>query len=417
MRSRWRSVLLLACIVFLEFGLGEAAALSAVASPSDRMGRWLQELPGFPVRLGIGQPITIVVVDLDHNGVPDVALTTFEFESETPVSQSRLWVLFGEDSDGYQLREPTLVYEVHFEKSPALMVRAGDLNSDDIEDLVVVDLSKSEIVIFSYEAGAFLKNGFLTVPQPYRLIDVTLTDLDEDGKIDIVVSGQYGVLVFWNLGNSDFAPAPIVDYGDYGDAIRLASGDFNGDGRVDIGVLGLTGTENGVEHWIDVILNAGHREFVKAGHVRMDEPSKGIYFVLASGDVDRDGHSDLVTAYNDWILVLLGSEKGTLIDDRFIYVPDPFVPAIALHDLSGDGCLNIIVLAGLFDRVLISQECYSTVAPRVMSMWGFPFPGPHACAAADFGGVPYLVVAGAEWSKGESRTVLSFFVGYRGDGR
>lgn len=310
-----------------------------------------------------------------------------------------------------------LLHEAYWEEGPALLVRAGHLIGNSFVDLAVGDLSSSSIAIFSYEDCGFAEKAFLSVPEPHRLMDLSLADLDEDGKVDIVVAGRHGVVVFWNLGHGVFAPAARGDYGDYGVAIRVASGDFNGDGRLDVGVLGLTETDDGVGHWVDVVLNAGNREFIRAGHVRMDEPVSGVYFVLAAGDVDGDGYSDLVTAYNDRVLVLFGSHQGTFTVDRLIFIPALFVPAIVLHDLTCDGCLNIIVLTPEWNSVGISRECYPRTAPRMLSGFGIPFPSPHACTATDIGGSAHLVLAGAAWDKGQSKTVLSWFVGCNGEGR
>ena len=422
MKGKRRYGLGLASAVLLGSAFGGLAALAEAPAPGARTVDWcLKELPGFPVILSIGRPASVAVADLNNDGIPDVALTTVEIldmeflnvdnktEQGIPKFWSGLWVLFGGDSDNWQLGEPMLLHEVSSEGG-ALLVRAGDLTGNSFLDLVVGDLSSSSIAIFSYEDGGFVEKASFDVPTPYRLIDLSLADLDRDGKVDIVVAGQYGVLVCWNLGRGAVLPALIVDYGDYGDAITVACGDFNGDGWVDIGVLGLTGTEDGVEHWVDVVLNAGNREFIRAGHERMDKPALGVYFVLTAGDVDNDGYSDLVTAYNDRILVLFGSERGTLTVDS-IFNPAMFVAAIVLHDLTGDGCLNIIDLTPEFDSVGISRECYSRIPPRMLSGFGIRFPNPHACAVADIGGLPYLVLAGAEWDKGQTKTVLSVFVG------
>lgn len=420
MKGRGRNGLGLVSAVFLGLAFCGLAAVEENSVTSERIvDRCVRELPGFPVILSIGHPASVVVADLNKDGAPDLALTTFEIlgnEHSIPKLPSRLWVLFGEHLDHWQAKEPVLLYEVYHEGG-ALLLRAGDLTGDGFANLVVGDLFSSSITIFDYENSGFVEKASFSMPTPYRLIDFSLADLDGDGKMDVVIAGQRGVLVFWNLGCGALAPALIVDYGDYGDAVRVACGDFNGDGRSDIGVLGLTGTENGVEHWVDVILNAGNRQFIRTGHVRMDKPALGVYLVLAAGDVDRDGYCDLVTAYNDRILVLFGYELGTITIDSMIFNPAMFVPAIALHDLTGNGCLNIIMLTPEFDSVSISRECYTRVAPRMLSGFGIRFPSPHACAVADIGGLPYLVLAGARWDTGQSKTVLSLFMGCGKEGR
>lgn len=384
----------------------------------------LKELPGFPVHLGIGQPVSVAMLDLNNDGLLDVALSTFELldiRSEQVLSKarSRVWVLFSEKHHPFQLKEPVLLYETYQEGGPALLVRGNDLMDNATPDLVVGDLSNSSVLLFNYESGNFVEKARFIVPEPYRLLDLSLVDLDKDGKVDLIVAGQYGVLALWNIGHGAFMPALLIDYGEYGDAIRLACGDFNGDGWIDIGVLGVREIEGGVGHWIGIILNKGNRVFERGYHTEMKEPALGIYFVLAAGDVDHDGCSDLVTVYNDRIVVFLGSKEGAFTEDRFVSNPAFFVPAIALHDLTGDGCLNIIQLIPEFDpfiTVSITRECYSRASPRMMSEFGIFFPSPYACAVADIGGFPYLILAGAERDEKEVKTVLSLFVGCRKEG-
>jgi len=141
-------------------------------------------------------------------------------------------------------------------------------------------------------------------------------------------------------------------------------------------------------------------------------------FALAKGDLNRDGHLDLVTARGGHIFVLLGLGTGAFEIDAPYFVLDQFVPMIALHDLSGDGCLNVIVLGWTIDRVLISRECYTERRPRVMSMGGFPFPAPRACAVLDVNhdGMMDMVVVGGEWEDGDDWTILSVLLG-RGGGQ
>src|SRR5712691_1316372 len=69
----------------------------------------------------------------------------------------------------------------------------------------------------------------------------------------------------------------------------LVAGDFNGDGNLDIAV-NATGFDNAA-----ILLGDGQGQFSLIGHVASDTLPKG----LAVGDMDRDGHLDLVQC-NNW---------------------------------------------------------------------------------------------------------------------
>jgi hypothetical protein len=115
------------------------------------------------------------------------------------------------------------------------------------------------------------------------------------------------------------------------DDVGLA--DFNGDGILDVAI--------GEYAQVGIALADG------AGGFRGEQPFKLVGasgLALAIGDVDRDGHPDLVvaTTYGQHVAVLHGVGDGTLTVgamQSFAYGADH----VALADLDGDGNLDIIV--------------------------------------------------------------------------
>lgn len=127
--------------------------------------------------------------------------------------------------------------------------------------------------------------------------EIVATDLDEDGDIDLAVTAAYddGVYVFENTGTAtspSFVESSQIDLSAFGadaNPAGLATGDFNGDGWVDIAValsaLGDVGLLMG-----NGVLGYDAAVTIATGGSPTD---------VAVADFDRDGYLDLVAGIED----------------------------------------------------------------------------------------------------------------------
>lgn len=379
----------------LAIGEGRAVMLGAIA---------LEEAPGCPLYLDIGQPLQVLAGDFTGNGRGDLVITAFAFEHEARTFRTGVWLLSAGESDSFG--EPVLIHEVMWGDGPALMTVAEDVDDDGVLDFVLLDLTSKGVWILSGDGlGGIKRETFVEVPGLVLAADIAIADLDRDGRKDIVIAGLHAIYVLWGSEDSTWLPDVAVDCAADEEAYKLVVGDFDGDGLEDLALVVIETTVMPVDYRIDVLVNTGGRGFLRGAQISFEEPGLGL-FALAAGDLNGDGHLDLITSGGEavWVLVSLGSGNFTL--DKAFFVFDPFIPMIALGGLSADGCPNIVVPASTIHRVVISGECYSEHIPRALSMTGFVFPSPSAVGVWDINGdsLPDLVVAGSDV---EGQTVLS----------
>ena len=142
-------------------------------------------------------------------------------------------------------------------------VAVGDFNGDGTLDLAVVNFGNNMVSILRGNGnGTFQsKVDYATGTRPTY---VAVGDFNGDGKLDLVVANQFSNTVSILLGNGDGTFRPKVDYvtGSYGsDAIFVAVGDLNGDGKLDLVVA------NQFSNTVSILLGNGDGTFQP--HVNM----------------------------------------------------------------------------------------------------------------------------------------------------
>lgn len=245
----------------------------------------------------------------------------------------------------------------------------GDFNSDGKIDIVTANDFGGSISFLagagdgSFAAAADFDARGLATQGPRA---VAAGDLDEDGTLDIAVTGQSAEMaILYGDGAGGFA-APL-SYNANGSSAAIEIEDFNGDDNLDIAVTSDAGGVGGVE----VFLGNGLTGF--GAPIR--SPAGEGPWSMSVGDLNQDGKLDIAVANvgSNTVSILLGLGTGvfqqsTTVD--FLDLDSIDVDLVAIADFNQDLFPDLAVLedgVGLKDEIFIigntSVDAESFMAP------------------------------------------------------
>jgi hypothetical protein len=185
-----------------------------------------------------------------------------------------------------------------------------------------------------------------SVNVPYNTpTPIMLTGIDVDKnslKFAVNAGPTSGVLSAANLG---FGTAATV--GSVTGPTAIAIGDLNGDGHLDLVTANYSA---GTGNTVSVLLNTGTGTFGPLTNLNVINAPLSV----AIGDLNRDGLQDIVftTPSNNTVSVLLGTGSGTFgPPTSFAVLNDP--DSVAVGDLDGDGIPDLAVANSSSNKVSI----------------------------------------------------------------
>ncbi len=209
------------------------------------------------------------------------------------------------------------------------------------------------------------KESSTGLPQTELGDEVVLADINGDGNLDIAAAYAAGPRVWLGNGRGEWSeaseglPAPEV----HGVYSGLAVGDVDGDGKLDLAVTEPGDVVGDRKHYLsEAYRSRGVDVFLQTPGPRWRLASKEPFPILATGvafgDLNNDGHTDLVVA-GRWDRDLAGGVYGAFpfLGDgtgRWTLADGTGLPAtgrertwsVALTDVDRDGVLDIAAAFG-----------------------------------------------------------------------
>jgi hypothetical protein len=233
---------------------------------------------------------------------------------------------------------PTFFARRDYPDSAAQWIQVADTRGDNIPD--VIALSGSNIdVLFGNGNGTF-KQGPTSASGVYSAGTFVTADLNGDGNIDLVFSGdldgqsQNGIGVSFGNGDGTFQPAILYPAGTDMYVGEVVTGDFNGDGVPDAATPGESGL------WL--FTGKGGGAFNSPTLIPFNGSVNAVGWISIA-DFNKDGKLDLAVATDTGFAVFLGNGDGTFQTPK--YYTAPRIAFQAVGDLDRDGYPDIALVA------------------------------------------------------------------------
>lgn len=211
---------------------------------------------------------------------------------------------------------------------------AGDFTGDGLLDLGGVSDMPQNLAIYAGDgAGGFTQRTMIPL-SIHPFVDAAAGDFDDDGRLDVVVTGYGSVHFLWNDGAS-FSTTTRENQG----GLAVTAGDLNGDGITDAAAYGQG------------------QALVWLGSASRNVTLTGVYVSSADGQqsqvgatlahLDGDGRADLVVSSASGQMTVISHDGTSLRRPRSFRASAVGRAWIAAGDFTGDGKTDVVYVRGI----------------------------------------------------------------------
>jgi hypothetical protein len=265
--------------------------------------------------------IVLFARDLDHDEDTDLVLL-----SHRGGGAARLHLLLNQGQGDFAAPQN------HPVEGNPLDVVAADFDGDDLTDLgAVASVGVASII---RNQGRRVLDPAIAVARRDWLASLAAADLDRDGDLDLAaLGGDQGdqITILFNDGNASFPRQAGFEATVW--PSLLAVTDFDGDGAPDFVTAHHESDGAAQKGVVSVAVNGGAGTFGTLEPAFEGPPIR----LLAFGDLDRDGATDIAAAGESSYWLLFSTAAGQ------VDLPAPLEPLLSLTaaDLDGDGSADL----------------------------------------------------------------------------
>jgi uncharacterized protein (TIGR03437 family) len=312
-------------------------------------------------------PGAVILADFNGDGRQDIVIAGGTPALLTGLAGSSVTVLFAQPDGTYFGPAISIASGVYTANTFIADLHRADFNGDGIPDFAYGGLAGVGTMLGKGD-GTFVSSFFSSSPRAWYLAP---GDFNRDGNQDLVALLPYPetatVLSFFaGKGDGTFQPARSVSLPD--SPADLVSGDFNGDGKLDLAVMSSTQNDGTVDA-VDIYLGNGDGSFQQG---KSYPTGLSANWILA-GDLNNDGTPDLVVTtfgsqtQSGTVSALLGKGDGTFAPGTPIPLAvrqnEGFSGTMFLADFNGDGWLDVAVTTNPGFAILLGKGDGTFQAP------------------------------------------------------